>query len=227
MWVEPHLPTPPPTGIVLLAVMITAVTRGAAAAALAATIGWLSYNFFLEAPRFVLQINSAWDVYVLCIFAAAGLFTGGLAERLQRERRQAKLRARQLEFLLRASQRFGTIVDLETLGEAAVELMIASGRGDPHLYLHPLQRSFTKAEHHPPEQLGQWLAESGTRESFAAEGWTARSLLAGQQQLGWAAWRTEAAGAAAEIDLKVLIDLLAATVVRIDQAQEPSSPPPS
>lgn len=98
----------------LIAILYVGVRHGMWPALFAALLAFLSYNFFLVAPRFALHIAPA-DVLAFTTFLIGALLVGGLAGRLSDRAREAKLGLRSIMSLFEASRDLSGAIDPATV----------------------------------------------------------------------------------------------------------------
>ena len=109
--------------IFILAVVLVASRTRLAAAALAAALCFLAYNFFFLAPRFTLLISAHRSVVTAVLFLAAALIAGRLASKLRMQvlaLRAANAHATVLQAL---GRRLGAATDLGQVLEAGREAL--------------------------------------------------------------------------------------------------------
>ncbi|GMU65213.1 MAG: hypothetical protein AMXMBFR36_14870 [Acidobacteriota bacterium] len=88
--------------VLVCAVVVVAMRTGRRAAAFAAALAALAWNFLFTEPRWTLRIHDAGDVVVFAVLATAGLLVGQLASRqrqqlLELERARERLEATRAE----------------------------------------------------------------------------------------------------------------------------------
>jgi K+-sensing histidine kinase KdpD len=88
--------------VLVCAVVVTALRTGRSAAAFAAVLAALAWNFLFTEPRWTLRIHDAGDVVVFAVMAAAALLVGQLASRqrqqlVELERARERLEATRAE----------------------------------------------------------------------------------------------------------------------------------
>jgi two-component system sensor histidine kinase KdpD len=190
----------------LAAVLVTAVTLGAAPAYFAAILAFLIYNYYLSEPRFTLELTSPEDFLTLAFFLGMAMFTGALAGRLRDQSRRNALRARATSALFEASRRLSSTTDEDAMREHLVAHIALAARGAAAV------REGERVWSHPPA-----IAPSPFDSDAEDAGWRARSMVADGANLGQVAWRT---GAEERDDperdrlIEVLIDLGAAAITR-------------
>jgi two-component system sensor histidine kinase KdpD len=114
----------------LLAVLLSAVYAGYAAALLAAILSGLAYNFFFIQPLYTFTIASPHEVFGLFIFVITALIAGGLASRLSDQAATAGRRASSTQALYDFSRKLSGTAKADDVVWAAVTQMQAALRRD-------------------------------------------------------------------------------------------------
>lgn len=115
--------------IFLTAVLGAGVLFGLRPALAAATMAFLTYNFFFLDPLFSFAIGSPADVITLFVFWAAALATGGLAGRVRDQAQAASQRASAIASLLAFSRRLSAAATQGEVATALAEQVAAAARG--------------------------------------------------------------------------------------------------
>lgn len=194
--------------VYMAGVLVAAVTLGAAPAYFAAVLAFLTYNYFVMDPRYVLELQTPGDILALGFFLGVAILTGGLAGRLRDQSRRNTLRAQATGALFEASRRLSSATDEDSMREQLVAHIALAARGAAAL------RDGERVWSHPASTSPPPFAEAPDP---LAQGWRVRSIDADGANLGLVAWKT----AADERDdpdrdrlINVLVDLGAAAIAR-------------
>jgi len=114
----------------LLAVLVSAVHAGHAAALVSAILSAVSYNFFFIQPIHTFTIASPHEVFGFIVFIIAALIAGGLASRLGEQAAMATRRAAATQSLYDFSRKLSGTVKVDDVVWAAVSQLRSSLRRD-------------------------------------------------------------------------------------------------
>lgn len=99
----------------LFAVLVSAVRGGIGQAIVAASAGFLAYNFFFTEPKFTLHVANWTDIITLGVFLSVAATTGTLAARIRNQALAERARIASLEALYDFAKRLGGVASLEDL----------------------------------------------------------------------------------------------------------------
>lgn len=202
--------------IFLGGVLVAAVLLGSGPAYLAATLGFVSYNFYLVEPRFTFGVESE-DVIILVVFLAVAMMTGGLAGRVRDDATRAQERARTSAVLFQAGRDFAGMGEETAIAERLAAGLAEAAQG-PAVVLIDGQ-TYGARTIDLPAGLGETLAAFDAPGATSAQNgdWRLRTLWAEGRRLGAAGWRSPGA-AGGETDgaqlIHVLLDMGATAIAR-------------
>lgn len=104
----------------LLAVLVSALRQGYAAAFMTSVFSALAYNFFFIKPLYTLTIAAPHEVFAFVIFIAAALIAGGIASRIREQGQVAARRAAQTQILYDVSSKLAGTADADAVVWTAV-----------------------------------------------------------------------------------------------------------
>jgi two-component system sensor histidine kinase KdpD len=195
----------------LAGVLVSAYFLGSGPAYVAAGLAFLSYNFYLVEPRFGLEFESE-DFATLAVFLAVAMLTGSLTGRIRDQAAKAEGRARTTDILFRATHEFSALFDEAVIRERLARHLAAAARGDAFVKDHGDLRVCPETLSAPAEVVAAAtvleVAPGEAAWSVASDGWVVRTLRAGGQSLGVAAWRSSS-GASLNQDERTLLEILA------------------
>lgn len=206
----------------LAAVTVTASIRGARAGVVAALIGVLFYNVFLNL-RTPDQSDVVEDLLNVVIFLIVALITGTLAGRVHDEAARSRVRAERMESLFRAS---GVISEED--GQAFWPTLadtLSRATGGAALVIDPggsLQAQSGDAERQPMAgvELGTRLLRSRHAGIEQSDGWRARLMGSPGEPAGVLVWEAEEPDPELEGVIALLADLGSASIVRTQSREE-------
>ena len=206
----------------LAAVTVTASIRGARAGVVAALIGVIFYNVFLNL-RTPDQSEIVEDLLNVVIFLIVALITGTLAGRVHDEAQRSRVRAERMESLFRASgaiseedgHSFWTTL-ADTLSRATGRAALVVDRGGA------LQARSGNAQHQPTAgiELGNRLLASRGTGVEQEHGWRARLMGSPSEPAGALIWESEESDPELEGVIALLADLGSASIVRAQSREE-------
>ena len=194
--------------VFLAAVLVSAVSLGARAGYLTAFLAFVSYDFYIAAPRYTFEVNSPADMVVLTMFPFVAFLTGGLAGRARDEGQKAKARENAANVLYAASRQISSIWDEAEIRRQLARHMAIAAQAPAVVWT--AEESFSDSM--SATQLPQ---PSRFPSDLPPPGWQSRDLRHEEPALGSAAWRS-AGPRSNEVDrlLDILVDLGAAAIVR-------------
>ena len=206
----------------LAAVTLTASIRGARAGVVAALIGVIFYNVFLNL-RTPDQSDFVEDLLNVVIFLIVALITGTLAGRVHDEAARSRVRAERMESLFRASR-----VISEEEGHAfwptlANTLSRATGRTALVIDRKgsmQAQSGDTDRQSRVGVELGTRMLGSRSAGIEHADGWRARLMGSPSEPTGVLVWESEESDPELEGVVALLADLGSASIVRTQSREE-------
>jgi two-component system sensor histidine kinase KdpD len=219
VWVE----MPDPRNLSLLffgAILLSGVLLGMRPALYAAVLAFLSTNFFLVEPRFVLKFALA-DYLALVTFVAGALLVGGFAERLNERARDATNRLRDLTALFEAGRDLSGAIEPDEAAERVVHYLGCAGCSAA-IWIETPEGSRLAAAAAPAREAAARM--DALRAENLSAGWTDEKagkpvifrLRTGERLLGQAAIWTPTG--TARPDLRWVETLLELGAVAIDRA---------
>lgn len=177
----------------LAGVLVSAYLLGSGPAYVAAGLAFLSYNFYLVEPRFIFSFESE-DVVTLAAFLAVAMLTGNLTGRVRDQAARAEARAQTTDILFRATHEFSALSDEAVIRQRLVQHLATAARGDALVKDQDDLRVWPECLSSPAEAIeaarSLEAAPGDAAWSVASGGWVVRTLRAGGQSLGVAAWRS-------------------------------------
>jgi two-component system, OmpR family, sensor histidine kinase KdpD len=113
----------------LLAVLLTAIRLGRAAAIIAALIGFLALNFFFTEPRYTFAIADMQNVLTVFYFLAAAVIASDLAARLKAQAEATRRHAARTENLYNFNRRLAAAGGLQAALQAVADHVAATAGG--------------------------------------------------------------------------------------------------
>lgn len=208
--------------VFLAGVLISAVFLGVGPALMAAVLGFVVYNYYMDEPRFQLEFASIEDVIVLVVFLFAAILTGGLAGRARDQSARARERADNAQLLYEASRDLSSTWDEGAIrGHLAVRVASATGTACTLAAAEPYGQVTVGAP--APEEVLGMAARLGKPDSgrealsLKSGAWSVRLLRQDDPDLGCIAWLREAAmpiDADREQTANIIVDLGSASILR-------------
>jgi two-component system sensor histidine kinase KdpD len=231
------LPLPNLSLIFLTAVLISAVTRGAGTAIIAAFVSFLAYNFFFIPPIYTFTVAEPHELFALLIYLLVAVFTGGLAGRVSEQSQAARKRVSTIQSLIDIARKLSATASLEDALYVVAYQSAASIKGRA-LVMLPHDGDLQIRSAYPPEdQLGpaegaaaRWALRnneiagrhSGTMPNAAYQFWPMRTAQGVVGVIGIAPQSDEPLSAEEDRAFAALVDQAAVAVERILFAERTS-----